>query len=106
MIRKNVEDISDEEFEKVLKPFIDNYDEYIESYIIPEVVAYYIANSYYRNSMWETSFIREYNTAKDLINSYCEDYEKVKAEIFKLLRVKYALIIVNEDPLEFKKIEY
>lgn len=56
--------------------------------------------------MWETSFIREYNTAKDLINSYCEDYEKVKAEIFKLLRVKYALIIVNEDPLEFKKIEY
>lgn len=106
MIRKNVEDISDEEFERVLKPFIDNYGEYIESYIIPEVVAYYIANSYYRNSMWKTSFIREYNTAKDLINSYCEDYEKVKAEIFKLSRVKYALIIVNEGPLEFKKIEY
>lgn len=106
MIRKNVEDISDEEFERVLKPFIDNYGEYIESYIIPEVVVYYIANSYYRNSMWETSFIREYNTAKDLINSYCENYEKVKAEIFKLLRVKYALIIINEDPLEFKKIEY
>lgn len=106
MIRKNVEDISDDEFERVLKPFIDNYGEYIESYIIPEVVAYYIANSYYRNSMWETSFIREYNTAKDLINSYCENYEKVKAEIFKLLRVKYALIIINEDLLEFKKIEY
>lgn len=106
MIRKDIEDITDEEFLKVLKPFNENYEEYIESYIIPEVVAYYIANSYYRNSMWETSFIREYNTAKNLINSFCEDYEKVKAEIYKLLRVKYALIIVNEDPLKFKKIEY
>ena len=34
------------------------------------------------------------------------DQEKVKAEVYKLLRVKYALLIVNENPLEFKKIEY
>ena len=32
--------------------------------------------------------------------------EKVKAEVFKLLRVKYALSITNENPLEIKKIEY
>lgn len=106
MIRKSLENISDEEFEKILKPFNDNYEEFIESYIIPEVVAYYIANSYYRNSMFETSFIREYNSAVDTINSFVTDYEKVKSAIYKLLRVKYALIVVNEEPLEFKKIEY
>ena len=47
MIRENLNgDISNEEFEKLLKPFADNYNEYLESYIMPEVIAYYIANSY------------------------------------------------------------
>ena len=32
-----------------------------------------------------------------------ENEEKVKAEVYKLLRVKYALLIVNVNPLEFKK---
>ena len=35
-----------------------------------------------------------------------ENEEKVKTEVFKLLRVKYALSITNENPLEIKKIEY
>ncbi len=107
MIRKNTgEDISDEEFEKVLRPFVDNYDEFVVSYIMPEVIAYYIANSYYRNAMYEGSFLQHYNSAKDLINLFGEDYEKTKAEVFKLLRVKYALEVINENPLDFKKIEY
>ena len=107
MIRPETgEDITDEEFNAILKPFIDNYDEYIESYIMPEIIAYYIANSYYRNTMYETTFIQEYNSAKDLINLFGEDEEKVKSDVLKLLRIKYALIIVNENPLEFKKIDY
>ena len=107
MIRKTINgDISDEEFNAILKPFLDNYDEYIESYIMPEVIAYYIANSYYRNAMYEGSFLQHYNSAKDLINLFGEDYEEVKAEIYKLLKIKYALLITNEEPLEIKKIEY
>lgn len=44
MIRKTTDgDISDEEFEQVLKPFLDDYDNFILSYIMPEVIAYYIA---------------------------------------------------------------
>lgn len=107
MLRKCTdEDISDEEFNEILKPFLDNYDEYNESYIMPEVIAYYIANSYYRNAMYEGSFLQHYNSAKDLINMFGENEEKIKAEVFKLLRVKYALSITNENPLENKKIEY
>ena len=107
MIRPSTdEDITDEEFEKVLKPFIDNYDDFVENYIMPEVIAYYMANAYYRNAMYETTFIQEYNSAKDLINLFGENYEHVKAEVYKLLRIKYALDIISEDPLEFKKIEY
>ena len=107
MIRKTTNgDISDEEFNAILKPFLDNYDEYIESYVMPEVIAYYIANSYYRNAMYEGSFLQHYNSAKDLINMFGENEEKVKDEVFKLLRVKYVLSITNENPIEIKKIEY
>ena len=71
MIRKTTNgDINDEEFNEILKPFLDNYDEKIESYIIHEVIAYYITNSYYRNTMYEGSFLQHYNYAKDLINMF------------------------------------
>ena len=107
MIRPSTDEyITDEEFEKILKPFIYNYDDFVENYIMPEVIAYYMANAYYRNTMYETTFIQEYNSAKDLINLFGENYEHVKAEVYKLLRIKYALDIISEDPLEFKKIEY
>lgn len=52
MLRKSTdEDISDEEFEKVIKPFFDNYHTFVEEYVIPEVIAYYLANAFYRNAM-------------------------------------------------------
>lgn len=107
MIRKNANgDISDEEFEAILKPFIDDYDDFVISYIMPEVIAHYIANSYYRGSMYEGSFFQHYNSAKDLINLFGKDYEKVKSEVYKLLKIKYALLIIKEEPLEIKRIEY
>ena len=107
MIRKNIGgDISEEEFEKVLKPFIDDYDNFVYSYIFPEVIAFYLANSYYRNSMYEGSFLQHYNSARDLINLFGEIYEITKAEVFKLLKIKYALEVINENPLVFKEIKY
>ena len=108
MIRKTTNgDISDEEFDAILKPFLDNYDEYIESYIMPEVIAYYIASSFSRNAMWEATFYQHYNSAKDTFNvSDDEYYDSIKAEVIKLLRMKYSLEIISENPLDFKKIEY
>ena len=107
MIRKTTNgDISDDEFEAVLKPFLDDYDNFIYSYVMPEIIAYYIANSFNRNSMYSGTFNQHYNSAKDMLNLFGEDYETVKSEVFKLLKIKYALIVTNEEPLELKRIEY
>lgn len=105
MIRKCTdEDISDEELEKVINPFYNNYHEYIITYVMPEVIAFYIASSYSRNAMWEATFYQHYNSAKDIFNiSDDEDYESIKAEVIKLLRMKYSLEIINEDPSDLKK---
>ncbi len=65
-----------------------------------EVIAYYIANSYYKGSMYEGTFLQHYNSDKDLINLFREDYEQVKAKVYKLLKIKYALLITKKEPLE------
>ena len=107
MLRKCTdEDISDEEYEKIIDPFYDNYHTFVEEYVMPEVIAYYLANSFYRNTMWEATFLQHFNSASDMFNLYDENYEKTKAEVIKLLKIKYSLEVISEDPLDLKKIEY
>ena len=104
MIRKCTdEDISDEELEKIIDPFYDNYHEFVTTYIMPETIAFYIASSYSRNAMWEATFLQHYNSAKDMFNVDDKDYKKIKREVIKLLRIKYSLEIISEDPLDLKK---
>lgn len=107
MIRKSTdEDISDKELETIINPFYDNYHEFIIDYVMPEVIAFYLASSFSRNAMWEATFLQHYNSAKDIFNVDDNDYEKVRSEVIKLLRIKYSLEIICEDPLDFKRIEY
>lgn len=108
MLRKCTdEDISNEECKNVIDPFYDNYDIYLEEYVVLEAIAFYIASSFYRNAMWEATFKQHFNSAKDTFNvSDDEDYDSIKAEVIKLLRMKYSLEIICENPLDFKKIGY
>lgn len=78
----------------------------MNEYVIPEVVAFYIANAFYRNTMWESSLIQIYNSASDMINVFTKDKNKSIKEIKKLLKIKYALEVINDNPLNLKKIEY
>ena len=96
MIRKCTdEDISDEELEKVINPFYDNYHEYIITYVMPEVIAFYIASSYSRNAMWEATFNQHYNFAKDMLNLFNKDYNIVKTKVFELLKISYIYSFKN-----------
>lgn len=99
-------DISDKDLKNIIIPFYDNYNEFVITYIMPEVISFYIASSFYRNAMCNATLKQHYNSAKDIFNIDSENYSKVKKEIIKLLKIKYSLEIVSEDPLELKKIEY
>ena len=70
-----------------------------------EVIVFYIANTYSRIAMWEATFYHHYNSAKDIFNvSDDEDYDSIKTEAIKLLRMKYSLEIISEEPLDLKKL--
>ena len=103
MIRKCTdEDISDEELDKVINPFYDNYHEYIITYVIPEVIAFYIASSYSRNAMYgyknkrpyldtianvklKNFNIEVYERWRQYINS-CNISTRYKNDIYKFLK--------------------
>lgn len=107
MFRKTVNgDISDEDFKEILIPFNDNYNEFLENYIMHEVIVFYIANSFYRDAIWKDSFKQHYNSAADIINFFNEVYEKAKSEVIKLLKTKYALEVISQEPLILKQIKY
>ena len=96
IIRKTTNgDISDDEFEAVLKPFLDDYDIFIYSYVMPEIIAYYIANAFNRNSMYSGTFNQHYNSAKDMLNLFNEDYKIVKTKVFELLKISYIYSFKN-----------
>ena len=46
-------DVSDKEFEDIIEPHHKKVEEYLEEYIVPEVVAYYFATGYYDSTMYE-----------------------------------------------------
>lgn len=89
MLRKSTnEDISDEECEMIINSFYDNYHTFIKEYAMPEVIAYYLANSFYRNAMWEATFLQRFNSAADMFNLISENYKKNKAGMLKYLANK------------------
>ena len=69
MLRKATnEGISNEESEPVIKHFFDNYHTFVEEYVMPEVIAYYLANSFYRNALWKATFLQHFISASNMFN--------------------------------------
>ena len=86
---KGKEDITDKEFEEILLPFYDNYNEYMINYVIPDTIAFYLANGYSRDCLSDCPL---YNHINSLI-----------PQIKQILKIKYNLKIVNNTPLKIKK---
>lgn len=96
MLRKCTdEDISDEECEKVINPFYDNYDSYLEEYVVPEVIAFYIASSFYFIMILEVANMNKIEMRKVLANNLVAllDYKKIsRKNIADDLKLSYTKV--------------
>ena len=91
-------DITDEEFEKIYLSVCINYDNYLKEFVIPDVVAFYIADSFYKKVLSKAPLYNYINSAIDIFNVRC-DIDKLIPSIKKILRIKYNLKIVNNNPM-------
>lgn len=99
---KGKEDITDKEFEEILLPFYNNYNEYLINFVIPETVAFYLANGYSRNCLSDCPLINHINSSLDIFNVRC-NVDKLIPQIENILKIKYNLKIVKINPLSFSK---
>lgn len=95
-------DITEKECNQNYLPFYNKFSKYMINYIIPDVVAFYIANSYSRNCLCDSPLCNLINSAKDVFNINC-DTKKLIPKIEQILRIKYNLKIVNNNPLRLKR---
>ena len=97
------EDISDKEFEEILLPFYNNYNEYLIKFVIPEAIAFYLANGYIRNCLSNCPLVNHINSALDIFNVRC-NVDELKPEIELVLKIKYNLKIAKNNPLKLIKV--
>ena len=95
---KNINYLSEEEFEEISQLFNSNFDEYMINYIIPDVISFYLANRHVRNCLSASSIKNHIYSAKDVFNLNC-DIEALLSKIKENLRIKYNLKIVKGNPM-------
>ena len=101
---KGKEDITDKEFEEILLPFYNNSNEYLIKFLIPEAVAFYLANGYSRNCLSDCPLINHINSSLDIFNVRC-NINELMTNIKLILEIKYNLEIVKINPLKLIKFE-
>ena len=94
--------ISDEEFERIYLPFHENFDEYMIRFVIPDAVAFYIANDYSRGCLDKCKLYNHINSAVDIFNCRC-DIGTIIPTIEIILKIKYNLKITETNPLKLEK---
>ena len=95
-------DITDEEFEKIYLPVCINFDKYLKEFVIPDVVAFYIADNIYKKVLSKAPLYNHINSAIDVFNVRC-DIDELISSIKKILIIKYNLKIVKDNPMILKK---
>ena len=100
---KGKEDITDKEFEEILLPFYNNYNEYIIKFVIPDAIAFYLANGYSRNCLSDCPLVNHINSALDIFNVRC-NVDELVPEIELVLKIKYNLEITKNKPLKLMKV--
>ena len=95
-------DITDKEFEKIYLPFYNNVNNYLNNYVISDVVAFYLANAYSRHCLSECNLINHINSAIDVFNCRC-DISRLIPKVKEILKIKYNLVVKNSNPLKLKR---
>ena len=43
-------------YQKIIEPFYKKYDSHLKIYVVTKVIVFYIADSFYKNTMCEVNF--------------------------------------------------
>lgn len=102
MIRNDY-DLSDEDFDNVIKPFDKALREYVNNFV-HEYLAFYLATGFKLDALWEGTLSGHISSALD---GLCEipindsDVSKVR----EIMKNKYSLILTDNEQIEILDIK-
>ena len=100
----NDKDITEKDFINIIKPFENNFKKYMINYILPDVISFYIADSFYKNCLCDSPLYNHINSCLDIFNGYKNDIKVLIPKVKKVLRIKYNLRIISDNPLRLEKV--
>ncbi len=74
------------------------------SFIIPEAVAFYLKDCFYKGCLCDSPLYNHINSTFDMLCCYQESIDDMIPKIKEILLIKYNLKIKNDNPLIFEKI--
>ena len=95
--------LSDEEWKLITDVHREQYKLYLEEFIMPEILAHYIATGYYKHSVYEESFNLHIRTNLNIVNYKFDNIDLIKSKVKDILRIKYFLLVVQEEPIMILK---
>lgn len=99
MFLKNNDLLKEKDFIKRCKPHSKQIKDYIESFIAPDLIAFYIASGFYSSSIYEQKLDTLITTGLEFLNTSINNNEILIENIKKTLKIKYNLSIIEVNPL-------
>lgn len=105
MIRKtkDLNKLTDEEFDNIVGPFDNKITDYIKNEIINEYVAYYIYTAFEMDALWDESFRLSCSAAIESLAQLDEEYCDID-RIKSILKNKYSIKVIQDKPTIIEKI--
>lgn len=94
-----LKDLSEDEFINIVTPHSELCYEFNINFIIPEYIAFYLASGYYHDALWENSLLTHITDALNNFNVDIDDMYSLILQIKKLLKTKYNLEVISEEPI-------
>lgn len=99
----NGKDVTDEEFFKRVVPLDEHFEKYMINFIIPEAVAFYLKECFYKECLCNSPLYNHINSTMNMLCNYQKNINDLIPKIKEILLIKYNLIIKNDNPLIFEK---
>ena len=97
-------DITEDEFNNIILPFDNLCHDYLQQEIIPTYAAFYIAEGFKTNSLFDNSYDVYLNEALDLFNDFPKNLEIIKSNTTKFLKQKYGYEVISENPMQLEEV--
>ena len=91
--------LSENDWERITEIHRQHFYLYLEDFVAPEMIAHYIGTGYYQNAVYEESFDLHVRMNLDIINYKFSNINLIKSKVKEILRIKYFLSVIQEDPV-------